>query len=527
MITLLLACGPAPEPVAVRQPYVPLDPALLARRVSLDLRGVVPTGAELARASDLDGLVDEWMADPRFEQHMADVFVEDWVLHVDELRIESDEFDVDIDGYEFTRAFGSEPARTMARIAAEDLPWTDIVTADWTMANDTLARMAPLEFTNPADPSDWKEAHYTDGRPPGGVIMSSGLWMRYHTTLFNYNRRRAAFLAKYLLCYDFLSRPVSFSRISGTSGDELQAATRSEPGCVSCHAGLDPLASSLFGFWPYEDRDGGELVTYHPERERYGEDVMGVSPAYFGTPVQAATQLGPLVAADPRFETCLVERTATRMWGRAPTEDERPLLDALRADLDESGVRYKALLRDVLDTDAYRAGGLTDEATDAERTAARTLRPMSPLTLASAIKDLTGFRWTWDGWDQLDSDDSGYRVLLGGADGLNVRDPNLDPTVSRSLAIRRLAEASASFAVAHDLAVPKEERRLLGTTDDLADPAAEIGRLHLRVLGRAPTDEEAAELLAFYQEASATAGAEAAWTGVIVALLRDPGFWSY
>lgn len=534
MILFVLGCGPEADPV-VREVTIPLEGAPLARRLSIDLRGVVPTAAELAIAGDggTDALVDQWLEDPRFEAHLVDAFVEDWMLHVDELRVDASEFGVDPDPYAFTRAFGSEPARLMARVGAEDRPWSEIVTADWTIANDRLAEMVPVEFEDPSDASEWRVARYTDGRPAGGVLMTSGLWMRYHTTLFNYNRARAAVLARYLLCYDFLSRPVSFSRVTGTSGAELQAATRTEPGCVSCHAGLDPLASSLFGFWPFEDLDGRELVEYHRERERYGETALGLAPAYFGTPMDSAAQLGLVVASDPRFEMCTVERTTKRLWGRDAEPDELSQLAGLRDEMMAQDFRYKALLRAIVATDAYRAGGVTGDATDAERASARTLRHLSPLTLASVIEDLTGFRWKYRSWDELDSDETGYRVLLGGADGLTVREPNLEPSVSRSLVLRRLAEAAADSVAAHDFSVPRDGRRLIGTTvDDLPTTdagalAAEIAAVHLRILGRAPTDAEALELATFYEDAARATDARTAWAGLVGALLRDPGFWTY
>lgn len=539
VLLLPLGCAPDPAPTPARgTPYTLLEGAPLARRISLDLRGVSPTLEELARAGEdggVDALVDAWLEDPSFEEHLVDVFAEGWLLRVDELRVETDEFGVTDDAYAFTRAFGDEPARLMARVAAEDRPWSEVVTADWTMANATLAAMVPVTFTDPSDTSEWKEARYTDGRPAGGVLMTSGLWMRYHTTLFNYNRARASVLARYLLCYDFLARPVSFSGVTGSSGEELQEATRTQPGCVSCHAGLDPLASALFGFWPYEDKDGVELVRYHPERERYGEAQMGLAPAYFGTPVDAASQLGPLVAADPRFETCVVERTATWLWGRSPGADELGALTELRAAFADGELRYKALVRAVVATETYRASGLTDAATDEERARATTLRHLTPTTLASTVEDLTGFRWTYDGWDLMDSDEIGYRVLLGGADGLTVRTPTYDPTVSRSLTVRRLAEAAADHAVARDLRAPPAERRLVGTT--VEDPAvleagsaeldAELTAVHTRVLGRAPTEEERAELETFFVDAQAAGGAHAAWVGVVSLLMRDPEFWSY
>ena len=48
--------------------------------------------------------------------------------------------------YPFNRAVGEEPLRLMAHIAANDYPWSAIVTADYTMANPLLGDIFPVEY---------------------------------------------------------------------------------------------------------------------------------------------------------------------------------------------------------------------------------------------------------------------------------------------------------------------------------------------------------------------------------------------
>ena len=540
LLLALLGCDtPAEDSATPAEPsvIVQLEGAELARRISLDLRGVTPTLDELERAEadGVDDLVDEWLEDERFEERLVDAFAEDWLLRIDELRIEPREFNLDVSHASFTRAFGDEPAHLMARIAAEDLSWNEVVQADWTVSSDLLAEMVPLEFVGERTEQEWRKARYTDGRPAIGVLASSGLWVRYHTTLVNYNRRRAWVLANYLLCYDFLARPVSFAGVTVSNSDELQAATQTVDGCVSCHSGLDPLASALFGFWPFEDKDGIELVTYHLDRELYGETVMGLSPGYFGTPVDAVSQLGGLIANDPRFSSCAVESAARRYWARNVDYNDLDTLEALEAEFEDADRRYKALVKAVFATEEYRAGNVTEDATDEDIDRIRTTHQLSALQIASAVEDLTGFRWEFGDWDMLDSDEQGYRLLLGGADGLTVRESNYAPTVARSITLNRVGEAAGAYVVAQDAALDQAERRLLGTTTEdpltltVDDPelATEITTLHTRILGRAPTDEEVDELVAFWGAATAAADEESAWAGLIAILLQDPGFWSY
>jgi len=77
--------------------------------------------------------------------------------------------------------------------------------------------------------------------------------------------------------------------------------------------------------------------------------------------------------------------------------------------------------------------------------------------------------------------------------------------------------------------------RQVGTTvDDLgsvgpgsAELQQELAAVHRRILGRAPTDDELAGLVEFWEQAEALGGAEAAWMAVVGLGLRAPDFWSY
>jgi hypothetical protein len=537
----ILSCA-QPEQVeaAAPSPFVSLDATRLARRVSIDLRGRLPTLDELTEGEaegGLDALVARWMGEPAFEEHLAVALAERWMLHLDELRVDPSEFglDDDEDLYPLTRAVGDEAPRLIARIVASDRPWSEIVTADFTMANATLADIVQIEWIEADEGQVWREARYTDGRPAGGVLMSSGLWLRHHTTLFNYNRGRAAAIGRLLLCYDYLARPVAFTALADNSTEGINEAVATDTSCQACHATLDPLASTLFGFYPFEDKDGTELMVYHPERERFGETYFGAAPGYFGTDVEAAAQLGQLVASDPRFGICAARQAAEQFWGRSTDNDDLLVLGGLRDVLADSGEDYKAMLRAVIATEEYRAGALTTAATEEQLDRYRTVRLMSPNTLAAVVEELTGFRWDVDGWDELDSDHTGYRALLGGADGDVVRRTNLYPAAPRTLAIRRLAQLAAAQAVNADLSRAQAERRLFGTT--AADPlvlepgsaafAAEVGVLQTRLLATEPSDSQIAALEELYSSVLEAEGAQAAWTSIVTVLLRDPDFWSY
>jgi hypothetical protein len=535
ILLLLLACGSEAEPgvdYAVSVTTEPLDAPRLARRVSLDLRGVLPSTADLdaveADPAALDPLRDQWLADPRFEERLVGLLAERWHTRVDEHYVLYYDYHLDsADEYAFLRAVGEEPLRLAARIAVEDRPWTEIATADHTLANELLASLWPLDY--PAGATGWQEARYTDGRPAAGILSTNGLWVRYNTSEFNLSRSRAAATVQLLLCEDLLGRPVSFtSSPSVLDVEASNAAVQTDPVCLACHAAVEPLAAAYFGFFPTVPYNVKELDHYHPERELDGARLLGVEPAWFGEPVSGLAEVGAQVAADPRFDRCAAETAATVLWRRPVVLEDWARVDTLREAFVDADRRFLPLLRAVTDTPEYRAGSMRDDADEASVARERTRRLLPPDVLASAVEDLTGFRWAWRGWDQLANDKEGFRVMAGGVNAENVLEPQGDPGLTWALVTKRLAELAAAAEVERHFAEGAAGTLLDGVDPSLApgDPAfdAALDRLCWRLLAVRADAARRDGLASLWTEVDAGEGPEAAWRAVLTALFRDPEF---
>ncbi|MFZ5479126.1 MAG: hypothetical protein ACOZNI_20345 [Myxococcota bacterium] len=507
----ILACAEPPAPAAV-DPLVDLDAPRLARRMSLDLRGVLPSAEELdaveADPGALAGLRDAWLDDPRLGDRVVALLHERWRTRVDRFDIPYYDYGFSLEEEPaYVRSVGEEPLRLVARVVTEDRSWSEVVTADWTVADETLAGIWPLAY--PEGATGWQEARYTDGRPAAGVLATNGLWWRYTTNTSNMNRARAAAISDLLLCEDILARPVSFS--AAELGDPA-TAVRTEPACLACHAGVDPLAASLFGFWWQTMYSVVEQTTYHPEREGLAEQELGVSPAYFGTPIEGLSELGWAVASDPRLYSCAVETFAAGLWRREVALDDAARLEALRIVFLDEGARVRPLLAAITDDATYRAGGVRDGAPDDVVARERTRRMLAPEQLASAVEDLTGFRWASQRWDQMTSDRYGYRVLAGGVDGATVYTPQTVPGLTWEVVTRRLAEGAAAHAV---------EAGAWPTDPDVAVAARD---LHWRLYAERADEAWLGEVEGLWLAVEAEAGEDAAWAAVLAASLRDPRF---
>ncbi|HND30504.1 MAG TPA: DUF1585 domain-containing protein, partial [Myxococcota bacterium] len=462
--------------------------------MSLDIRGILPSTEDLdavtADAAQLEVLRDAYLDDPHVEERLVQLLAERWHTRVDEFLVPYWEYQPYSSDptYEYAveRAIGEEPLRLMAFVATQDRPWPEIVTADYTLANEILAPIWPLDYPGG---SGWQVSHYQDGRPAAGVLSTNGLWWRYYTTVSNLNRARAAAVARLLLCEDYLARPVTFStNVSLVDQDGIEEALRSNPYCMGCHSSIDPIASALFGFWQAGEYNTDEMDHYHPERERLGVSVIGTAPEWYGVPVDGLAEMGSRIAADPRFARCTARSMAELLWRRPVENEDFSRVEQLRDAYLKGGERLKPLIAAVTDTAVYRAGGLNSKGTATQEAQENTLRLMTAPLLASSIEDLTGFRWVERGFDQLDNDSIGYRILGGGVDGSYVTRAQQKPGMTWALTVQRLAEGAAEHVVQQELE-RGQSRRLLSRVELNSAPGStefeeELKGLYWRLYAR-------------------------------------------
>lgn len=518
-----------------------LDATRLLVRASLDLRGVRPTEAELAevaakseRALDVAaGFVD----DPRFPGRVRDWFAQAFRTRVDRFALSAEEVGLSPgDDAALQASIAEEPLMLIAHVAEHDLPFTTVVTADYTFANELLGRAFPVDY--PASATGWQKARYVDGRPAAGVLSMNSLYWRFPSNGVNYSRGRAGAIARALLCENFLDRPVDFPRDIDLSNEEaITHAVRTNQACVNCHASLDPLASHLFGFQNTTD-SVYEMQSYHEEREQLWRSATGVGPAYFGQPSTTLITLGQRIAADGRFVSCAVRRVYEGLLGRDAELGDDGALTEHRESFLKGGLTLKSLVRSVLKDPAY--AGLTVESRAGGTAKGVTRKLIRPEVLGSLIDDLTGYRMLGRGGrDLLLVAGDGLRALGGGADGATGEAPRIGPNVPLLLVQERLAEAAAAALVFHGGARPGKVGAVLDGADlerRPGDPGFDaaarsiVVALHRTIFSAevAKDGEETEAALALFADIYLAEGdARAAWAGVLAALLRDPELITY
>lgn len=523
-LLLLAACqtGTSPTPPAALGTMDPVD-ALI--RTSLDLRGVRPSVDEIAQVqadpAALDTLVDVYLEDPRFEGRVRDLWSEIYLTRSEAYLISASSYGLD-DQATFQESIGEESLRILGYIAANDLPYTEIVTGDWTMANETLGAIWPVEY--PRGSEGWVKSRYTDGRPAAGVLSTNSLWWRYPSTASNANRKRANTTSRIFLCNDYLARPIEFDRnINLLDQDAVDNALKENAACANCHNSLDPFASYFFGFWWYDYTNPLEASYYYPERELAFRDYTQVDPAFYGQPGYTLADLGHQIAADHRFPECAAEQAWELFLRRDHTTVDQDHLNVHRDALINGGMKLKALIRSVVSDPMYRSP-------PTDSTGYVPLKMATPDLLASQIEDLTGFVYSYYGYDLMRNDQVGYRTLAGGADGYAVTATATTPNATLVLVQERLAESAAFYAV-------NTEPERLFTVNFSETPetdrdamVAQIQALHLRIFGNtvAADGEEVTAALELWSAVYAVErDPKAAWAGLLSALLRDPDLLFY
>lgn len=563
-IALVLACllsscasdtTPPDEPGAQTR-Y--LSPTEHLARASMALRGVRPTLEELeaveADPEWLPAIVDHYLDSPQFGATIRDLHNEALLVQVDPVAFPA--------GYPAVGELAGEdvqainvslaeaPLRLIEHVVTNDLPYGEIVTADYTLADRYVATVWGLPYD--ADGERWQVTRYQDERPVAGILSDGFLWLRHSSTQSNKSRGRANRLTTALLCYDYLDRQIELDASIDLADDDAVAnAIENNESCASCHQTLDPLASYFGDYFPvvvpqwitdypfgeiqYPGMEGYNRVSfYDPRNALYFGELA--APGFFGQPSPDMSYLGEQIAHDPRFSLCAAQRFSAYLMQRPMDDLSRPMVERFRDVLVDEGMSARELARAIVLSDEFRAAG-SDDAQRAEKI--NGLMKVRPRQLARMVEDLTGYRWR----TRLDFDFGsgnigeidlmtdgflGFSVLAGGIDSQYVTRPSHTFNATSMLVLQGLVARAAPFVVERDFAEPDPNRRRLlrlveaGTTDE-ASVRAQLEELWFRLYAVRPAPEEIDDAHALFTEvlAQPDADAQRAWTVTVYAMLRD------
>jgi hypothetical protein len=505
---IILSCGNSQKDLSNHE---------LLTRLSIDLRGHRPSLDELNAASKIgwskEDIIDEFINSPEFPRQMAHFFAPIYNTRQDETLYPADNFQLPNE-YRFAFSVGDEPIRIIEEVISNDLAWPTIVTSNWTMVNEDLASIYSVDY--PDGESGWKRVQYTDGRPFAGVLSTNGLWWRYETSSNNASRARANQISRILLCRDYLDKEVQFDRDIDLSDEEvMNEALQSNPGCVSCHATLDPLASFLGGVFVPRKSGSTEMIFYHPERETIWRDQTGVAPAYYGHSGTDLSDLGRFIAEDPQFAQCTVNQVSEFLLQDKMTVSDTEEIFLHREEFLQNDLNIKSLVKSIVLSKRYQSSVYQSQSS---------YKVVSPIQIASQIEHLTGFRFTSDGYDMLLSETVGLYSMAGGGDGQFSNDVEKNISVSMLLIQQQLAIMAVDYWVEHNT-----DTVGFSLDEDYEEYQIEeiLQELHLRILGVSVGNNELQELKEYYQLVVGTYDQKTAWKSVLRIIFQDPQMLVY
>lgn len=301
----------------------------------------------------------------------------------------------------FRTALNEEPIRIIRSVVEADEDYFDIFRTRRAQVNGALAYAyryqtesfngsSDFRFSPPAaqaaipdlpfEEDEWHD--YQRGPEAAGILTTPVYNLRFATWRARVTQFRQAFM-----CRPFLPATNALPAPGDTCSLEPNLARRC--GCQGCHAALEPLGA-FFGRWAERSPEYlsptafpsklDECINatvdahgYHPphcaQYVRTGDDTgpegvpqRGMLKAYLYRTAEEAQRIdiGPSGLAElgeqsGELQTCTVRTTWKRLVGREMTEEEEAnTMPALVKAFNDSGHRYKALVRDIVTHPAFR-----------------------------------------------------------------------------------------------------------------------------------------------------------------------------
>lgn len=373
----------------------------------------------------------------------------------------------------------AEPLELIAYVARSNKPFSEILTADYTVVNYQSAKTygldpATLGLANPGDYYTFKPAKVQVTRtgnkvgvPHAGVLTTPVYLNRWSTTSTNLNRARARMTYKFFLATDLLAvaeRPIDPSSVTSTN------PTRDDQYCTSCHKIIDPVAST------YQKWDGGgrfqptlDWPTAMPQ-PGFGTAIVDNVAQY----PSALQWLSKQVTQDARFGMSVLTNLYIGLVGQEPLpypasddpsfsdkqaawQEQNRIFQEILAKWTAGNQNVKELVKGLITSPIYRAVSAKD-LNPAQMEAFGTGRLLTPESLARKLPATLGIRWMR--YDKADALTTDYDLLYGGIDFDNVTKRLTVPNAIIGNVGQRMSTEMACYATAWDFLKPQAQRLL-------------------------------------------------------------------
>jgi hypothetical protein len=371
--------------------------------------------------------------------------------------------------YGFARA----PLELILHVVENDLPFTEILTANYMMVNPYSAVILGVNAGDSSFPfsSDGVQGNHDvddfrpvnsvtqqngDAVPLAGVIATHSFLARYPSTNTNVNRKRARFVFDYFLGVDIegLASRDGLD-LSNVVGD---VPTYEDPQCTVCHVVMDPIA----GLFTKRDNDGEYDLGNTFQHNRTTNGVPRMVPAGYTTdpadvlPTSEESQpmvwMAQQLAADDRFADRTVRTVLEGLTGiEATIPATTGFINDTKNQFVANNFDFKALVKEILLSDYFRARNLDPAENPTAYADMGPGRLLTPEELDRRIRAVAGGGYSWQGPNSNGGLRSRHYLLYGGIDSDEVTERTTTTTSLMDGVQERIANQVACERVADDL----------------------------------------------------------------------------
>ena len=514
-------CRNVPARMDARLKTVPLlDANASFRKAAINIGGRLPKPEEMSRLSqspaELPALIDALLEEEGFYERLKEVFNDMFVFPVrGQATFNKESFSYssangintvrdfpqinalytgDLTTQKTRNSFYAEPLELIAYVAKNNRPFSEILTADYTVANPFTAYAYGFSQALP-EPSASMHAwsHFAEPLiqrkglgltntyaeavvPRAGVLSTPAFLVRWRNTASNYSRGRAEFLSKNFLATSVLSfaqRPVNSSELGKTDEDP----TRSSPACQVCHDYMDPLASGFKGFLFLR------LASYQPLNNEWGKPIY--APGFLNETYPDDIKARPIqwmaqqIAQDARFPYAMVRRVFESVTGNKPVEysadplslaaweSQNAFLHEVASQMAAQGMNIKVAFREILLSPYFRAAQTPNLPAELALGLGEG-KLLTPEVLARKIKATLGTHWGYSYYSPTSNNPPqhrdfltyDYNILYGGIDSAQSPERTREINAMSSAVASAMAREMGCRIPAWEFTKPSEKRIL-------------------------------------------------------------------
>jgi len=348
----------------------PLDEFQLASRLSYFLWSSMPDDQliELAKKKELSANIDaqikRMLQDPKAFA-LVENFGIQW-LQIKRLNGHAPDSKVYASFNErLRRAFFKETELFLQAVIKEDRSILDLIAADFTFMNESLAQHYGYSDTNgnrtgqkakysagkPLKGNDFQRVTIPDGERGGLLTQGSILTVTSNPTRTS-PVKRGRWVLDQILGTPPPPPPPDIPDLPDAKGGELKGTLRQRmeqhrenPSCANCHARMDPIGfafENFDGVGKFRFKDGTADI-----------DTSGVLPD--GRAFKGPQELKAILKEKKDlFSYCLAEKLLTYALGRGLKYYDEPALRKIVAELDKKDYRFSVLVSEIVKSDPFR-----------------------------------------------------------------------------------------------------------------------------------------------------------------------------